>query len=118
MTLRPSVICSTNYTNDILFKSLRWVTTLDFPITFLKTFELGSTLFQGPKEAILPESLSHSSIYLAVSMTVSESLIKLRLTENCKESSGFFIAPVHTGYLLVFKAPVILFHPGSSLSLG
>uniref|UniRef100_A0A8C9KPP7 Uncharacterized protein n=1 Tax=Panthera tigris altaica TaxID=74533 RepID=A0A8C9KPP7_PANTA len=67
------------------------------------TFELGPTLFEGPKEAKLPEPLSHSSIHLAVSVTVSESLIKLSLTENCKESSGLFIAPVHTCYLLILK---------------
>uniref|UniRef100_A0A8D0J2V3 Uncharacterized protein n=2 Tax=Sus scrofa TaxID=9823 RepID=A0A8D0J2V3_PIG len=104
-----------------LFKEgagLRRVATLDFPIALLETFELGSTLFQGPEEAILPEPLSHSLIHLAVSMTVSESLIKLSLTENCKECSGLFIAPVYTCHLLILKAPVILFHPAFSLSAG
>uniref|UniRef100_A0A8C0HUK5 Uncharacterized protein n=1 Tax=Balaenoptera musculus TaxID=9771 RepID=A0A8C0HUK5_BALMU len=97
---------------------LRWVATLDFPIALLETFELGPTLLQGPEEPILPEPLSHSPIHLAVSMTVSESLIKLSLTENCEESSGLFIAPVHTCHLLILEAPVILFHPASSLSPG
>uniref|UniRef100_A0A671E1K2 Uncharacterized protein n=1 Tax=Rhinolophus ferrumequinum TaxID=59479 RepID=A0A671E1K2_RHIFE len=96
---------------------LWWMATLDFPIALLETFELGPTLFQGPEEAILPQPLSYSPIYLAVSMTVSESLIKFILTENCKESSGLFIAPVHTGHLLILKAPGILFHP-ASLSPG
>uniref|UniRef100_A0A8C6DHE5 Uncharacterized protein n=1 Tax=Moschus moschiferus TaxID=68415 RepID=A0A8C6DHE5_MOSMO len=60
------------------------------------TFELGPTLLQGPEEPKLPKPLRHSPIHLAVSMTVSESLIKLRLTENCKEGSGLFMAPVVT----------------------
>uniref|UniRef100_A0A9L0S9B5 Uncharacterized protein n=2 Tax=Equus TaxID=9789 RepID=A0A9L0S9B5_HORSE len=89
-----------------LFKEgagFRWVATLDFPIALLETFELGPTLFQGPEEAILPEPLSHSPIHLAVSVT---------------ESSGLFIAPVHTCHLLILKAPVILLHPAASLSSG
>uniref|UniRef100_A0A8C0WNP3 Uncharacterized protein n=1 Tax=Castor canadensis TaxID=51338 RepID=A0A8C0WNP3_CASCN len=98
--------------------SLGWMTTLDFPIAFLKTFEFGSTLFQGAEETVLPEPLSHSPIHLAVSMTVSERLIKLSLAENCKESSGLFIAPVHSCHLLILKTPVILFQPASLLSLG
>uniref|UniRef100_A0A8C6A0M2 Uncharacterized protein n=1 Tax=Marmota marmota marmota TaxID=9994 RepID=A0A8C6A0M2_MARMA len=97
--------------------SRRWVATLDFPIALLKTFELCPTLFQGSEETILPESLSHRPVYLAVSMTVLESLIKFSLAKNCKESSGLFIAPVYTCHLLILKAPVILFHP-VSLSLG
>uniref|UniRef100_A0A8C0SYL3 Uncharacterized protein n=2 Tax=Canis lupus familiaris TaxID=9615 RepID=A0A8C0SYL3_CANLF len=77
-----------------LFCFLMWMTTLDFPVALLQTFKLGPTLFQGPKEAILSEPLSHGPVHLAVSMTVSERLIKLSLTENCKESSGLFIAPI------------------------
>ena len=88
------------------------------PIVLLETFELGPTLLQGPEEPKLPEPLCHSPIHLAVSMTVSESLIKLRLTENCEESSGLFMAPVHTCHLLILKAPVILVHPAASLSPG
>lgn len=67
--------------------------TLDFSIVLLETFELGPTLLQGPEEPKLPEPLCHSPVHLAVPMTVSESLIKLRLTENCEESSGLFMAP-------------------------
>uniref|UniRef100_A0A8B9X2I1 Uncharacterized protein n=1 Tax=Bos mutus grunniens TaxID=30521 RepID=A0A8B9X2I1_BOSMU len=95
-----------------------WVATLDFPIVLLETFELGPALLQGPEEPKLPEPLRHSPVHLAVSMTVSESLIKLRLTENCEESSGLFMAPVHTCHLLILKAPVILVHPAASLSPG
>uniref|UniRef100_A0A8D2ENK9 Uncharacterized protein n=1 Tax=Theropithecus gelada TaxID=9565 RepID=A0A8D2ENK9_THEGE len=112
-------ISFSNFTETFIYKfCLRWVAALDFPIALLETFELGPTLFQGPEEAIFPEPLSHSPIHLAVLMTAFESLIKLSLAENCEERSGLFIAPVHTCHLLIFKAPVILFHPASSIFLG
>lgn len=92
--------------------------TLDFSIALLKTFKLGPALFQDLKEAMLSEPLSHSPIHLAVSMTVSESFIKLSLAENGKESSGLLITPMHAYDLLILKTPVILSHPAFSLSLG
>uniref|UniRef100_A0A8C8UEP4 Uncharacterized protein n=1 Tax=Peromyscus maniculatus bairdii TaxID=230844 RepID=A0A8C8UEP4_PERMB len=97
---------------------IRWMTTLDLPVALLKAFELGPALFQGPEEAILTQLLSHSPIHLAVPMAVSESFIKFSLTENCKECSSLSVAPVHAHHLLIIKAPVILFHPAASLSLG
>ena len=67
-----------------------------FAVVGLEVFEPVATLFQGPREAALPQPLGHQPVHLAVPMAGAQFLVNVGLTENPQENFGFFVAPVHT----------------------
>uniref|UniRef100_A0A4X2KFU3 Uncharacterized protein n=1 Tax=Vombatus ursinus TaxID=29139 RepID=A0A4X2KFU3_VOMUR len=74
------------FSHSLVCCFLLWMAALDFTVTFLEAFKFGPTLFKCSEKAILPKSLSNSSIHLAITVAVPEGFIKLMHTNSYKKN--------------------------------